>query len=365
MGYSGFEFIRGAESDAWHTDPLDDFPCPPADRLTKNERHWRNVHHLRRSEEDWFCAQVFRQASDWLEHNHTYDDFYLHLDCFDPHEPWDPPAELVQAFDPLAYEIEGWKAAAPYAPWHGAMTEAQFKSARARYAAKVVLVDCRLGRLLDTMDRLNLWSNTLVIFTTDHGTYNGDHGRMGKMQTHLHDASAHIPFIIAHPTLAHGERREQLVQLVDIYPSVLAAVGRPIPPDRHGTNLLPSLANPGAFTRTYALSGVFGKSVSITDGRWVLHQSPGAENQPLYWHSPYLAKFAQYDLGPYQNGRRVAQTPSWPDPTWLSDTRTDPNELENLAETRPDVLQMMQQALSAKLLEVGAPPEQRERHGNG
>jgi arylsulfatase A-like enzyme len=363
MGYSGFEFVRGAESDAWHTAPLDDFPCPPGDRLAKNERHWRNVHHIRRSEEDWFCAQVFRQASDWLERNHTYDDFYLHLDCFDPHEPWDPPAELVEQFDPQAYAIEGWKAAAPYAKWRGAMTEQQFKSARARYAAKVVLVDRWLGRLLDTMDRLDLWKDTLVVFTTDHGTYNGDHGRMGKMQTHVHDASAHIPFIVAHPTLAHGERREQLVQLVDIYPTGLAAVGRPIPASRHGVNLLPLLEDRTAPTREYAISGVFGKSVSITDGRWVLHQSPVPENRPLHWHSPYLAKFLPYDLGPYRDGYRDARTPSWPEPTWLSDTSADPNELENLATTRPDILRAMQQALSAKLVEVGAPPEQRERLG--
>src|SRR6185437_3178409 len=183
------------------------------------------------------------------------------------------------------------------------------------------------------------------------------HGRMGKMQTHLHDASAHIPFIVAHPTLAHGERREQLVQLVDIYPTVLAAVGRPIPPDRHGVDLLPVLEDRAAPTREYALSGVFGKSVSIADGRWVLHQSPVAENRPLHWHSPYLAKFTPYDLGPYRDGYRVARTPSWPEPTWLSDTRADPNELENLAAARPDVLLAMQQALSAKLAEVGAPPE--------
>jgi len=109
------------------------------------------------------------------------------------------------------------------------MTEEQFRSARARYAAKVVLVDRWLGRLLDTMDRLDLWQDTLVVFTTDHGTYNGDHGRMGKMQTHLHDASAHIPFIIAHPTLSHGERRQQLVQLVDIYPTVPGSGGPSYP----------------------------------------------------------------------------------------------------------------------------------------
>ena len=365
MGYTGFDFIRGAESDAWYTHPRDGFPLPERDRLSKTERHWRNVFHIRKSEADWFAAQVFQKAADWLEHNHSYEDFYLHLDCFDPHEPWDPPADLVKEFDPVAYEVEGWGGAPPYQEWRGVLSEEQLKSYRARYAAKVVLVDRWLGKLLDTLDRLDLWKDTLVIFTTDHGTYNGDHGRIGKMQTHLFDAVSHIPFIIAHPELGHGERRQQLVQLVDIYPTILAAVGRVIPENRHGINLLPVLADSAARTRDYAVSGVFGKSVSITDGDWVLHQSPNPANQPLNWYGYHLAKFLKYDLGPYVDGRRAVNTPSWPAPTWLSDKHADVNELVNLAAERPDKLSELQIALSETLTTLKAPAEQVERLGLG
>ncbi len=103
MGYTGFDFIRGVEGDGWYTHPRSGFALPEADRLRMNERHWRNVHHIRQTEADWFSPQVFRRAAEWLENNHEYDDFYLHLDCFDPHEPWDPPKELVEQFDPHAY----------------------------------------------------------------------------------------------------------------------------------------------------------------------------------------------------------------------------------------------------------------------
>lgn len=361
MGYSGFDFIRGAESDAWHTDPIE-FPCPPADQLNKTERHWRNVHLIRRSEADWFSAQVFTKASQWLERNHRHDSFYLHLDCFDPHEPFDPPEDLLKMFDPRGYDVPGWSASAPYAPWRQQMTEDQFHNARARYAAKVVLVDRWLGRLLDTMDRLDLWRNTLVIFTTDHGTYNGDHGRMGKLQTHQFDAVAHIPFIMAHPTLGHGQRRDQLAQLVDVYPTVLSALARPIPPDRHGINLLPVLADPQAPTRDHALAGIFGQSVTITDARWTLHQAPVPSNRPLHWHGHCLSKFLPYELGPYKDGHRdVLQEMRCPTPTWLSDRQTDPNELEDLANRDPAKLVEMQQALRAKLVSLRAPSEQLQR----
>lgn len=374
MGYTGFEFVRGAESDAWYTSPFDDFAYPAVDRFKKHERHWRNVHYIRNqrplsgaggNEEQWFAAQVFRRAASWLEQNHQHENFYLHIDCFDPHEPWDPPQELVEMFYAGAYKVEGWAASAPYAKWRETLTEEQFESFRARYAAKAVLVDRWLGHLMDAMDRLDLWRNTLVIFTTDHGTFNGDHGRIGKLQTHLFDAVGHIPFIIAHPELGHGEHRSQLVQLVDIYPTVLSAIGRAIPANRHGVDLLPVLADAGAHTRDFALSGMFGKSISITDGDWILHQSPVSENKPLYWYGYHLARFIPYDLGPFEHGRREATTTSWPTETWLSDRRRDPNELENLAATEPEKLVEMQQALAAALSDAGAPPEQLVRLGLG
>ncbi len=368
MGYTGFDFVRGKESDAWYTAPFDGFDCPDAMAMGKNERHWRNVHHIRSSEDDWFSPLVFDKAAKWLEANHGYEDFYLHIDEFDPHEPLDPPEDLVKMFDPEGYSrfpAVNW----PYAPWEGRLSEAEFRNVRARYAANVVLVDRALGRLFDAMDKLDLWQNTLVIFTTDHGTYNGDHGRVGKLQTHEHDACGHIPFIMAHPTLAHGERRSQLVQLVDIYPTALAAVGKPLPQmpvDRplHGINLLPVLEDADASTRDYAIAGQFGQSVTITDGDWILHQAPVAGNQPLNWYGHCLARFIGATLGDYENGCRPCTDDYWwGTPTWLSDKREDPNELHNIAADHPEKLHEMQSALKEVLGELEAPDEQLDRLG--
>ncbi len=368
MGYTGFDFVRGVEADAYHTDPVD-FPCPDGERLSKLERHWRNVHILRQSAEDAFCAQVVSRACDWLQRNRTHHDFYLHLDIFDPHEPWDPPEDILRQFDPRGYAVPDVGGAGPYAPWRGLLTTEQLLALRARYAAKTVFLDRQLGRLFATLDRLDLWRETMVVLTTDHGTYNGDHGRMGKLQTHEHDAVGHIPFVVAHPDCPGGQHRSQLTQLVDLFPTVLAAVGRPLPAPvaerpLHGINLLPVLADARTATRPYALCGQFGNSVSITDGEWILHQSPVAGNQPLYWHGCSLAKFLAYDLGPYVNGRReVRNCSSWPIPSWLSDKRSDPNELENLAESHPDTLLALRRALRAELSRLRAPDEQLDRLG--
>ncbi len=363
MGYTGFEFVRGHEADAWRTDPVE-FPCPDSERGTKLERHFRNVHLTRKSEADYFAAQIFTKAAEWLEANHTHDNFYLHLDCFDPHEPWDPPEEYVKMFDPRGYDVERFIPQAPYDEWRKHMTEDQLKHVQACYAANVVLVDKWLGKLLDKMDELDLWRNTMLIFTTDHGTYNGDLGRTGKLQTHQYDAVSHIPFIVAYPHGGQGTRRQQLAQLVDIYPTVLRAAGKRCPDDRHGLDLTPVLENEHARFREYAISGMFGKSVTITDGRWALHQSPVADNQPLNWYGTCLAKFIPYDLGPYRDGRReVFDCASWPTPTWLSDKAEDPGELVNLADRERGQLAKMRQALKETLTRLHTPSEQLERLG--
>jgi arylsulfatase A-like enzyme len=361
MGYTGFEFVRGQEADAWKTDPID-FECPDGPHA-KQERHFRN------RELTWedpatdnFAAQVFTEAADWIDHNHAHDDFYLHIDCFDPHEPWDPPEEILTDFDERGYDVE-WQSHAAYAEYDGIYTEDEVRHFQARYAAMVVNLDRWLGELLDALDRHSLWEDTMVVLTTDHGTFNGDRGRMGKNHTQF-DPLSHIPFVVAHPGGA-GERRDQLVQLVDIYPTVLEAVGRQCPPDRHGVALQDVLADPDAATREYAICGEFGEAVTITDGEWVLHQAPEEGNEPLYWYGVQDSRFFNDDLGPVENGRRdvLDSEYTWGTPTWLSDKRSDPNERENLADERPEKRRELQVALRERLLELDAPDEQLDRLG--
>ena len=259
--------------------------------------------------------------------------------------------------------------AAPYCEWKAALSPEEFNQYRARYAAKVRFLDERIGKLLDTVDELDLWDDTIIILTTDHGTFNGDRGRIGKLQTHEYGSVGHIPFLVADPDArVHGQHRPQLVQLVDLFPTILNAVHRPIPdfPDEkpiHGINLLPVITE-NAPTRDYAICGQFGKSVTITDGHWVLHQAPVAQNAPLYWHGYALAKFLPYPLGAYADGcREVLGYESWDTPTWLSNRDMDWCEQINLAEVNPLELQRLQTALAKELNRLKAPREQAIRLG--
>lgn len=279
------------------------------------------------------------------------------------------PERLVKLFDPRGYDVPEWLASAPYALVDESnLTEDQVRHTQALYAASVVHVDEALGKLLDVMDRLDLWSNTLMIFTTDHGTYNGSRRRMGKLQTHLHTPISQIPMIVAHPNMGHGERRDQLVQLVDCYPTVLDALGEPIPEGIHGRSMLPVVENRDATGHNVAVSGIFGEGVTVSDGDWALHIAPHAENQPLYWYSHHQSRFFPYTLGRYEcledgGGRRPVDHAPMERGLRLSDLRSDPYEVENLAQVQPEQVRRLAEMLRARLVEINAPPEQFERLG--
>lgn len=375
MGYSGFEFIRGMESDAYVTDPID-VPLPAERyRLHGVERHFRNGALLRRGqcgpldEKGWSAFRTFRSAARWLDRNHTWDDFYLHIDSFPPHEPWDPPERFVKLFDPRGYDVPEWYPVAPYAPIdQSGLSDDQLRHIQALYAASVAHVDECLGLVLDALDRNDLWKETLVVLTTDHGTFNGSHGRTGKRQTHLYEEISHIPFIVAHPSLGHGERRHQLVQIVDLYPTILAAVGADIPEGRHGKNLMPVLEDGSHELRSHAIMGMFGEGMTITDGRWILHQQPVEENQPLRWYSHYPAWKNMYELGPYEShagnkGWRSVRFDPGTGESSLYNLAEDPAEEHNLYHSELEERRRLQRRLLEMLEELGAPDEQAVRLG--
>ena len=94
------------------------------------------------------------------------------------------------------------------------------------YHAGITFLDAQLGRILDVMDKRDLWDTTTVILTSDHGMHNGEKGMWEKWT--LFDESARVPLLISHPKSPHqGMRYKSPVELIDIYPTVLDLVAPP------------------------------------------------------------------------------------------------------------------------------------------
>ncbi|MFZ5825714.1 MAG: sulfatase [Bacillota bacterium] len=372
--FTGFEFIRGQESDRWITDPT--IPLEygaPAEKLRQKpflDPYVRN-RHGRRTERDYFGPMVLQNAMDWVERNHSHDGFFLLVDCMDPHEPWDPPFPYNQMYNP-----EG-RGDALFWPEVGRcdLTEDDLAHVKALYAGEVTMVDRWIGLFLDKLEQLGLMENTMVIFTSDHGIMLGEHGIIMKPWSSLTDSNlyqelAHVPLVIYHPHQAEpGRRVDHLVQMVDLFPTVLEAMDLPVPEGCQGHSLLPYLLGDGSAgpARRYACYGRFGEAINVTDGEWtLLCWPPGPENEPLYWYSPLPPAAAWGGVrvtGPSEDGRYPAHVARGEMQTALYHLPTDYAQQHDLSNQRPDVVRRLQGCIAEFIQQHGGPPEQLRRLG--
>ena len=176
-------------------------------------------------EDETFAAKTASTTVRWLEENHLADPFFIWVDFFDPHEPWDPPEYFVKKYDP---DYSGTPMIhCNYGPATD-YTEEELHNLWAHYAAESEVVDRHLGRVLQKIDDLNLWDDSIVVITSDHGTSVGEHNRTGKSNIANNDERywpiypevGHVPFLIAGGDIPCGSELDFLAQPYDILPTL-------------------------------------------------------------------------------------------------------------------------------------------------
>jgi arylsulfatase A-like enzyme len=270
----------------------------------------------RRHESDYFAPATFIKAMNWLE-SHYKENFFLYIDTWDPHEPWDAPRYYTELYLP---DYDGEIVHPPYVKWNQipGYREEKVKKAYACYRGEITMVDTWFGFFMKKLENLSLMDRTVIIFTTDHGFYFGEHGGIfGKMQlidpmttgggpgewTHspFYEEVTAIPLMIYMPNNQPGVYKG-LTSAVDLMPTVIDIMGYKVPSTVEGISLLPTLKNRSLPGRKYVISGVpfvnkgeTQKSVdnrervtkaysctTITTDEWSLLYSPEAGLSELY-----------------------------------------------------------------------------------
>jgi arylsulfatase A-like enzyme len=330
-----------------------------------------------------------RAAARWLDENAgRHDRFFLFVDEFDPHEPFDTPEPWASRYDP---DWEGphliWPPYTKQGVGGGVLTERQARQVRACYGAKLSMIDDWLGRVLEALDRHALWDDTAVVLCTDHGHYLGEKDVFGKPAVPIYEPLGHIPLLIAWPG-AQARSVEALTTSVDLCATLLDLFAVRVPHRMHGRSLLPLIRGEADRVRDWALSGVWGREVHWIDGRTKYARGPVGRNQPLSmwsnrWSTMPIHAFPQLRL-PLPDERAVLDRmpgskvpvlrqpfaagdmlPYWAvgveHQTVLFDLADDPGEEHDLAGTAAE--RDAAEALRTALLEVEAPDDQLVRLG--
>lgn len=280
--YDTWEFLRGQEGDPCiGLVETPDEKLEPAHINGKGRRQdWVNRHFMR-AEPDLPQSQTFAAAQHFLNLNHAADNWFLQIECFDPHEPF-VSSRAYHDLYPDTYD-------GPLFDWPGyqpvAETPEQIEHITKRYAALLSMCDKHLGDVLDAMDEHQMWDDTLLMVWTDHGYSLGEHDCWAKNWMPLYEEVSHTPFFVHDPRFpaADGARRHALVQpALDLAPTLLNFFGVEAGPHITGHDLAPVIERDET-VREAAIFGYHGDRVNVTDGRHVLYATPAApDNAPLY-----------------------------------------------------------------------------------
>jgi arylsulfatase A-like enzyme len=281
---------------------------------------------------------VTQEASRFLEeHAHGDRPLALWASIPDPHSPLQVPEPYASKYPAAAIALPPWKAdefatkperQRVYA-WlrrSDDIREDDVRLATRIYYGMIDFIDERVGVLLDTLERLGLREDTIIVFTSDHGDYLGEHRLLDKSNA-FYDCLTRVPLLLSWPGhLPEGQRRPELVSLIDVMPTILKLLGLPVPAGVQG-QVLPGV--PGAPPAREAIVAEYGAGrppVTLADARRLV--PPGA---PRVLH-PLLREREG------QGHAKMVRTHRWKythditgEVDELYDLQGDPWELTNLA----------------------------------
>lgn len=292
-----------------------------------------------RCEADLFPAKTGMTAIRRLEENYTANPFFLWVDFFDPHEPWDAPEYLVRRYDP---DYVGPPMLHPnYGP-SDAYTPEELHNLWAHYAAESELVDRWIGRVLQKIDDLALWDNTIVVVTSDHGMSLGEHERTGK--SNLHDSDprywpiypevGHALLLLASASIPAGQRLDLLAQPIDLLPTLCELAGVTVQP--------PAPVQGRSFARALYTGDIQHREVVVSG----CHIQPSGGTPPRKASTPFVVtrEWGYAPVGAW--GRPELYAPA-----------SDPLAEQNLADEHPDIVAQLHQVFLDHLAEHGASDE--------
>lgn len=290
-GFHVWRWIRGQEYDSYNSAPLrrfklddhinDRFP-PGWENLVRAVL--QNLETVDPSDSESFpTARAVREACEWLEDNNSYDQKFLWIDTFDPHEPWYPPDEFNKYIDPnykgKQYILPPGGQASNY------FTTDEIAHIRGLYAGEVAYVDHYMGQLFEFLEDHGFFDNSMILFISDHGHPLADHGKFLKGMDRLYNELLKVPLLIHFPDDEWGGSKHDALGLFhDVPVTLMDAMGFKSELDAfQGKSLMPVIREEVDGIREAIITGFYeGVDRCIRDKKWSLILRPSGEPNELY-----------------------------------------------------------------------------------
>lgn len=279
------------------------------------------------------AGATFDHALQWLD-QHPKQRFFAWIHLADVHTPYHAPTPFDTWFyqgDPRAPEKTSLKKVWPLLPlemaqhplftqWLQGITDVDWISAQ--YRGAVSYVDHEIGRFLDQLEQRHKLEQTAVILTSDHGENLGEH-QMYFVHTGLYDATVHVPLIAYFPDHTRQSHRiSELVQSIDIMPTLLEYFGLAAPEHLRGRSLWPLIHGNPSEERTLFMEHAGHSQIAARTRRYKYIQHLRTQHfQPSY---------------PFVKGREE-----------LYDLLQDPQEKHNLAAKQPHLVRQFRRQIRA------------------
>ena len=260
---------------------------------------------------------VVADVLEWLDSRPKDKPFFLYVHTIDPHVPYKPPEQFLSMYDSEPYSgpvdfrqtgdlLERVKIGKVR------LGERDKTRLRALYDAEISYHDVHFAALMQGLKERGLETETVVAITADHGEEFWDHGSVGHGHS-VYDELLHVPLIMRVPGLTqHKQVLDDAVGLIDVMPTVLDALGKPIPEHLVGRSLLPALRGQGADAPRAAVTG-------------------------------FMRGWRTIGVGSYKLVQRTLAS------AWLYDVKADPGEKRDLAGERPIALRYLRGMLGLTL----------------
>lgn len=280
--FNTYEFFRGQESDPWVS--LIDDPWQPEKYFGDVKRQYQCNRTRFKEEKDYSSVKCFDAAMQWIDNNKGAKDFFLMVETFDPHEPFDVPQEYLDLYNddytgphfdlPIYHKIDE-------------ETDEAMEHLRRRYKALITMTDKHFGRFINKLKEANMYEDTLIILTTDHGYCFGEREYIGKSYMPAYNELANIPLLVHLPNQkGKGKAYKQITQNIDLMPTILDYQEINIPTSVVGKSLR-TIIEEDKPIQEYALYGTYGCSVNIYDGQYT-YMRGGRDQSQCYEYTTSL-----------------------------------------------------------------------------